>query len=70
MTDIEASFKALGMFMVTSITGLLIHGLILLPLIYFVMTRKNPYRFMFNLRDAIITAFGTDSRYVSVSDLI
>ncbi|KAK3699457.1 hypothetical protein QZH41_018614 [Actinostola sp. cb2023] len=61
MSDIASSFQALGMFMVTSITGLLVHGLILLPLIYFILTRKNPYRFMLNMRDAIITAFGTDS---------
>jgi Na+/H+-dicarboxylate symporter len=62
MEDIPSSFAALGMFMVTSITALLIHGLILLPLIYLILTRKNPYRFMLNMRDAIITAFGTDSR--------
>ncbi|XP_031554772.1 excitatory amino acid transporter 3-like [Actinia tenebrosa] len=61
MKDIPSSFAALGMFMVTSISALAIHGLILLPLIYFIFTRKNPYKFMFNMRDAIITAFGTDS---------
>lgn len=62
MTDILDALRLLGMFMVTVIVGLLIHVLIVLPIIFVAITRKNPYKFMQGLREAMVTAFGTDSR--------
>merc|ERR1719341_2398549 len=41
--------------------GLLVHGFIILPLIYFTVTRSNPLTFIFNMGSALITAFGTGS---------
>ncbi|EDO37906.1 predicted protein [Nematostella vectensis] len=61
MGDIPSAFKALGMFIGTSLAALLIHGLVILPLVYFICTRRNPFKYMFNLVDALVTAFGTDS---------
>jgi len=43
---------------------LLIHALIIIPVLYLITARKNPVRYYVGLRDAIITAFGTSSRYV------
>jgi Na+/H+-dicarboxylate symporter len=45
----------------TVLIGLMIHGIIVLPLVLFVFTRRNPYRFLWQMRRALMTAFGTDS---------
>lgn len=64
MGDIGQAFEMLGYVMATAIAGLFIHGVIVLPLVYFVFTRKNPITYVKNLSDAIATAYGTDSRLV------
>jgi len=43
------------------LTGLFIHGVIVLPFILWLLARTNPYRFMWQMRKALMTAFGTDS---------
>ncbi|MEM7227628.1 MAG: dicarboxylate/amino acid:cation symporter [Planctomycetota bacterium] len=45
----------------TVLLGLMIHGAIVLPIILFIITRGNPFRFMYQMRRALLTAFGTDS---------
>lgn len=48
-------------YMFTVLSGLFIHALITLPLILWVFTRRNPYRFMYQMSQAILTAFSTAS---------
>ncbi|KAF4093128.1 hypothetical protein AMELA_G00029360 [Ameiurus melas] len=59
--DLEAMAQQLGMYMVTVIVGLIIHGGIILPLIFFCVTRKNPFTFYSGIFQAWITALGTAS---------
>uniref|UniRef100_H3B3T8 Amino acid transporter n=1 Tax=Latimeria chalumnae TaxID=7897 RepID=H3B3T8_LATCH len=59
--DLELVARQLGMYMVTVMIGLLIHGGIILPLLYFTITRKNPFVFFGGIFQAWITALGTAS---------
>ncbi|KAK3549852.1 hypothetical protein QTP86_015282 [Hemibagrus guttatus] len=61
MDDITEMGGQLGMYTVTVIIGLLIHGIIILPTLFFVITRKNPFIFITGLLQALITALGTSS---------
>ncbi|XP_041855111.1 solute carrier family 1 member 9 isoform X2 [Melanotaenia boesemani] len=59
--DLEVMARQLGMYMVTVIVGLVIHGGLILPAIFFAMTRKSPFAFYSGIFQAWITALGTAS---------
>jgi len=61
--NILNSFRLLGMYTLTVICGLGIHLLVVLPLIYFIVVRANPFLFMARMSGAIVTMIGTASRY-------
>lgn len=61
--NLEMVARQLGMYMVTVIVGLVIHGGVILPAIYFGITRKSPLVFYSGIFQAWITALGTASRY-------
>ena len=59
--DMSSTWAALGMYILTSLSALLIHGFIIIPVIYFVLVRKNPYSFMSGMAQAMTTAFASAS---------
>jgi solute carrier family 1 (neuronal/epithelial high affinity glutamate transporter), member 1 len=48
-------------YVVTVLTGLGIHALVVLPFILWFFTRRNPYEFIRQMSDALLTAFSTAS---------
>ncbi|XP_027025670.1 excitatory amino acid transporter 5 [Tachysurus fulvidraco] len=61
MSDPSTLGKKLGWYAVTVLTGLFIHGFILLPLFYFLLTRKNPFIYIRGLLQAMVIALATSS---------
>ena len=59
MDDVTAIFGQVGMYVLTVLVGIFIHGLVVLPSIYTLMVRKLPFRFLGNMGQALITAFAT-----------
>uniref|UniRef100_A0A8C5DKF7 Amino acid transporter n=1 Tax=Gouania willdenowi TaxID=441366 RepID=A0A8C5DKF7_GOUWI len=59
--DLEVVARQLGLYMVTVIVGLVIHGALILPAIFFAITKKSPMTFYSGIFQAWITALGTAS---------
>uniref|UniRef100_A0A2K6CZZ7 Amino acid transporter n=1 Tax=Macaca nemestrina TaxID=9545 RepID=A0A2K6CZZ7_MACNE len=61
MEDMAVLGGQLGMYTLTVIVGLLLHAGGVLPLIYFLITHRNPFPFIGGMLQALITAMGTSS---------
>ncbi|KAK5851590.1 hypothetical protein PBY51_023134 [Eleginops maclovinus] len=61
MDDLTQMGGQLGMYTITVIIGLMIHGVLILPTLYFVITRQNPFTFIAGILQALVTALGTSS---------
>ncbi|XP_051775650.1 neutral amino acid transporter A [Erpetoichthys calabaricus] len=70
MEDIVLLVTSLGKYILASILGHIIHGGIVLPLIYFGLTRKNPFSFLSGLITPFATAFATCSSSATLPSMI
>uniref|UniRef100_G3RPG0 Amino acid transporter n=1 Tax=Gorilla gorilla gorilla TaxID=9595 RepID=G3RPG0_GORGO len=61
MDDPRAVGKKLGFYSVTVVCGLVLHGLFILPLLYFFITKKNPIVFIRGILQALLIALATSS---------
>ncbi|KAG8185171.1 hypothetical protein JTE90_005150 [Oedothorax gibbosus] len=61
MKDIGLIAGQVGLYSATVLAGVLTHGFVVLPLMYLVLVRKNPYSFLLRMGQAMATAFGTSS---------
>ena len=55
------TLRKIGAYFFTVVIGLAIHALITLPTILYVTTGRNPYRFILQISEALLTAFSTAS---------
>ena len=62
MANPQQTFEQLSFYFITVMAGLAVHGFVTLPALYFVICRSNPYRFMYGVLQALVTALGTSSR--------
>ncbi|XP_019406170.1 PREDICTED: excitatory amino acid transporter 5-like [Crocodylus porosus] len=61
MEDPSVIGKKLGLYAITVVSGLVIHGLVLLPLLFIIVTRKNPFVFIRGILQALLIALATSS---------
>ncbi|NXW82784.1 EAA5 protein, partial [Alopecoenas beccarii] len=61
MEDPSVIGQKLGLYAITVVSGLAIHGLILLPLLFALITKKNPYAFIQGILQALLIALATSS---------
>lgn len=59
--EFVAELQKVGGYFVTVVGGLGIHALATLPLIYWLLTKRNPFLFIRHMLQAILTAFSTAS---------
>ncbi|XP_020017257.2 neutral amino acid transporter A [Castor canadensis] len=70
MKNVIELVTSLGKYIFASILGHIIHGGIVLPLVYFVFTRKNPFTFLMGLLTPFATAFATCSSSATLPSMI
>ncbi len=58
IADIAGS---LGLFMLVVLAGLLIHGLVTLPLVFYLISKSNPFAHLRNMLSVLFFAFSTSS---------
>ncbi|KAL7296483.1 hypothetical protein TKK_0009924 [Trichogramma kaykai] len=59
--DFRSIVESLGMYFITVLLGLILHGFGTLSLIYFVCTRQLPFKAIGKMSQVMVTAFGTAS---------
>jgi Na+/H+-dicarboxylate symporter len=61
VADLSLVVQQLGWFIFTVALGVLLYQLVIMQLIYFIIVRRNPYKYYWGLVQATLTAFATAS---------
>lgn len=62
MDDPSAMGKKLGFYAITVVIGLIVHGLFILPAMYFFITKKSPIVYIRGILQALLISLATSSR--------
>uniref|UniRef100_A0A8C1L0Y6 Amino acid transporter n=1 Tax=Cyprinus carpio TaxID=7962 RepID=A0A8C1L0Y6_CYPCA len=66
MDDPSAMGKKLGFYAITVVMGLVLHGLFILPSMYFFITKKSPIVYIRGILQALLIALATASRSLNL----
>lgn len=66
LPDLATTAEQLGLYITTVLTGLVIHLFGTIFLLYFAVTRKNPFAYFKGILEAWMTAIGTDSSTATI----
>lgn len=69
-SDIESVFTSMGMFVLAHSVGIAFHQLVLIPLTYFITTRKNPLYFMWYCLRPWLTVFAPPSSAIGIPEML
>uniref|UniRef100_A0A8C1LB97 Amino acid transporter n=1 Tax=Cyprinus carpio TaxID=7962 RepID=A0A8C1LB97_CYPCA len=64
MDDPSAMGKKLGFYAITVVMGLVLHGLFILPSMYFFITKKSPIVYIRGILQALLISLATSSRHL------
>ncbi|KAG7257850.1 hypothetical protein CRUP_007423 [Coryphaenoides rupestris] len=67
MSDPSAMGKKLGFYAITVVFGLILHGLFILPAMYFFITKKSPIVYIRGILQALLIALATSSRSLTLT---
>ena len=59
--DLDEVFRKLGIYSLTVFGGLVVWSFVIIPLVFFVARRKNPYSFILSIIHPIMIVFATGS---------
>lgn len=62
--EVSEVFSNLSWYTGVMVGAYLLHGFVVLPILFFLLTRTLPFQFIRNISQAIFTAFGTASRWI------
>lgn len=69
-TNIESTFRSLGMFVMAYVVGIVLLLIVAIPVAYFIVVRKNPFVFLYHLLRPFVTAFATASSAVAIPEVL
>ncbi|KAK3104137.1 hypothetical protein FSP39_024686 [Pinctada imbricata] len=68
--NLEDDFQRLGMYFLTVMTGLIVFMLIFQPITYFIVRRRNPFKFLFSILQPTAIVFATSSTAIAIPETL
>lgn len=67
-SDVEDTFKMLGLYFLTVMIGFIVWGYIIVPIIFFLVRRSNPFRFLGSIMPSFMIVLATSSTVIALPE--